>query len=140
MAEIEDTRLRSLEEAAGRVSSLEAERDAAVRALAESRARDTARPIARTVAAESDLPPGWQADLVDDALTAVPLTESGQLDETRLRADLTGRVERARTRHAEALEVAGAGTVRGNGERGQVTESGFDLDALIAARYQQTGA
>lgn len=149
MAQVDDARLRSLEESAGRVQALEAERDAATQrantaesALAQIRIRDAARPLATQVAAESaTLPAGWQADVVEAALTRVPVTEAGQLDEPALRTTVETERTRQETRLAEALEAAGAGRVRGNGERqAQETGGGFDLDAAIVGRYVKTGA
>jgi hypothetical protein len=150
MAQVDDARLRSLEESAGRVQALEAERDAATQRantaesqLAQIRIRDAARPLATAVAAESaTLPAGWQADVVEAALTRVPVTEAGQLDEAALRTTVETERTRQETRLAEALEAAGAGRVRGNGQR-QAQETGgggFDLDAAVMGRYVKTGA
>jgi hypothetical protein len=94
------------------------------------------------VAAESaTLPAGWQADVVEAALTRVPVTEAGQLDEAALRTAVETERTRQETRLAEALEAAGAGRVRGNGQRqAQETGGGFDLDAAVMGRYVKTGA
>jgi hypothetical protein len=152
MQQIEEARLRQLEEAAGRVSALESELGAATArantaesALAQIRIRDAARPVARAIAAESaTLPAGWQSDVVEAALTRVPVTDDGTLDETALRTAVESERTRQELRLAEALEAAGAGRVRGNGDRQQVGESGggsgFDLDAAVTGRYTKTGA
>jgi hypothetical protein len=149
MPQIEEARLRQLEQDAGRVTTLESERNAAVdrantaeSALAQIRIRDAARPLATAVAAESaTLPAGWQADVVEAALTRVPVTEAGQLDEAALRTAVETERTRQETRLAEALEAAGAGRVRGNGQRqAQETGGGFDLDAAVMGRYVKTGA
>jgi hypothetical protein len=149
MAQVDDARLRSLEESAGRVQALEAERDAATQrantaesALAQIRIREAARPLATAVAAESaTLPAGWQADVVDAALTRVPVTDAGQLDEAALRTTVETERTRQETRLAEALEAAGAGRVRGNGQRQESAGGGgFDLDAAVMGRYVKTGA
>jgi hypothetical protein len=149
MAQVDDARLRSLEESAGRVQALEAERDAATQrantaesALAQIRIREAARPLATAVAAESaTLPVGWQADVVEAALIRVPVTDAGQLDEAALRTAVETERTRQETRLAEALEAAGAGRVRGNGQRqAQETGGGFDLDAAVMGRYVKTGA
>jgi hypothetical protein len=147
MAQVDDARLRSLEESAGRVQALEAERDAATQRanaaesqLAQYRVRDAARPVAAAIAAESELlTAAWQADVVEAALTRVPLTSTGELDEAALRLAVETERTRQETRAAELLEAKGAGRVRGNGERHVQERRGkFDLTAAVA-EYRKTG-
>jgi hypothetical protein len=142
-----DARVRSLEESAGRVQALEAERDAATQRanaaesqLAQYRVRDAARPVAAAIAAESELlTAAWQADVVEAALTRVPLTSTGELDEAALRLAVETERTRQETRAAELLEAKGAGRVRGNGERHVQERRGkFDLTAAVA-EYRKTG-
>jgi hypothetical protein len=149
MAQVDDARLRSLEESAGRVQALEAERDAATQRAntAESAARADpgpggGPPPRRAIAAESaTLPAGWQADVVDAALTRVPVTEAGQLDEASVADRGRDGAHAAGDTPRGALEAAGAGRVRGNGQRVQETGGGgFDLDAAVMGRYVKTGA
>lgn len=117
MPQIEEARLRQLEEAAGRVQTAEADRDAAIREVAQHRARDAAVGRARTRLAEANqqLAAATVDRIVTEATREVPLTDAGQLDETRFDAT----VDEARTREeaylASLAETAGAGTVRGFG-------------------------
>jgi hypothetical protein len=134
MPQIEEARLRELEEASGRVPTLESERDAAVqerdqarRELAESRARETATTTARTrvVAANATLPPATVDRIVVEATRSIPLTDAGQLDE----AALNTAVDTARTaEEAYLTSLTGAhtdGKVVGFGASapGEVTEA-----------------
>lgn len=112
MAEIkvEETRLRQLEEDAGRVNALESERDTATQRAEAAEAalateRRTARANAIINAAEADFDEWQRAGLVAN----LPLTEAGELDE----AALTTRVDEAAAKIAEAN---GAGSVRGLGD------------------------
>jgi hypothetical protein len=108
--------------------------------LAQYRVRDAARPVAAAIAAESELlTAAWQADVVEAALTRVPLTSTGELDEAALRLAVETERTRQETRAAELLEAKGAGRVRGNGERHVQERRGkFDLTAAVA-EYRKTG-
>jgi hypothetical protein len=134
MPQIEEARLRELEEAFGRVTTLEqrattaeGERDQARRELAESRARETATTTARTrvVAANATLPPATVDRIVVEATRSIPLTDAGQLDE----AALNTAVDTARTaEEAYLTSLTGAhtdGKVVGFGASapGEVTEA-----------------
>lgn len=136
MPQIEEARLRQLEEASGRVPTLEesvrtveAERDEARRELAEARARETATATARTqvVAANATLPTATVDRIVAEATRVIPLTDAGQLDE----AALTAQVDTARTAEeayltsltATTAGVTGFGASAPSADGGQVAES-----------------
>lgn len=125
MPQIEEARLRELEEASGRVSTLESERDTAVRERDEARReRDTER--ARSSAADRARSRVTEANgnlhttvvdrIVREATREVPLTDQGQLNEQAF----DSRVDEARkaeeTYLAGLAEAAGAGTVTGFGQ------------------------
>lgn len=149
MPQIEEARLRQLEEAHGRVPALESERDAAnARAdAAESRALQAeagtyARDFARNLVtkANPDLAEASVARIVRDALTkALPLEESGRLDT----AAFTPTVEEARTAEetylAQVAEASGIGSVRGVGATTQPTPiSEADVDTAVANAFGRT--
>lgn len=147
MPQIEEARLRELEEAAGRVQTLEAERDTerqgretAERERDQLRATEAARSHARTrvTAANADLPAATVDRVVAEATRTVPLTESGDLDT----AALDTAVDTARTAEESYLagiaRAAGVGTVTGFGgtstpETDDISES--DLDGVIAGAF-----
>lgn len=142
MPNIEEARLRELEEAHGRVTTLESERDTAVRErdeargeLAESRARTaaTTRARSRVTEANSELATATVDRIVAEATRAVPTTEDGQLDE----AALDTAVDEARTSEETYLaglaEAAGVGRVNGNGITVTTTNNG-------EVTREQTGA
>lgn len=146
MPQIEEARLRQLEEDAGRVQTLEserdaahAERDAARRDLATYRAREAARPIAAQLVGESTtLPASMRTRLVESAVALAPLTDDGVLDEANFRRQVEASRTQAETELAEALAEAGAGTVRGNGHRdtgGDAGVSESDFAAAVAADF-----
>ncbi len=89
MPQIEEARLRQLEEASGRVTALESAADAATkraeaaeRKLAESTARDHAR--AKVVEANGTLDAAEVDLIVERATRTVPLTDKGELDTAAL--------------------------------------------------------
>lgn len=139
MPQIEEARLRQLEEAEGRVPTLEAERDAARRELAIERARNTARPIATAVVGESTtLPAAVQARVVESVVAAVAVGEDGQLDEAALRQAAESARTAAEAEVAAIAESLGAGRVRGLGSTttttsGDVSEA--DVDAELAGAF-----
>ncbi|WP_460871813.1 hypothetical protein, partial [Nocardioides pakistanensis] len=137
--QIDEAEHRSLVERAGRVDTLESERDTAVRERDEIRrerdelrAREaaTTRARARVTEANANLAPATVERIVAEATRTVPLTESGQLDETRLDTA----VDAARTAEERYLaglaESAGAGRITGFGSTpdgsGSVSEAEFD--------------
>lgn len=136
MPEIEEARLRQLETDAGRVPTLEAERDTlaserdeARRALAETAARQAARPIVGDVFTGHTLPAGTYTRVVESVVAAAPLTDAGQLDEAALRATATTARAEAEAEIAEALAAAGVGKVTGFGgsapAQGELSEADF---------------
>lgn len=123
MPEIEEARLRQLETDAGRVPELVSERDTAAaerdalrRELAEANARQAARPIVAEVLADAQLPASTITRVTESVVAAAPLTDQGELDEAALRTAVTAARTQAETELAEALQAAGAGTVRGFGQ------------------------
>lgn len=153
ISESELTRLRGLEESAGRVTTLESERDAAVQRAetaeserdsargenAQLRARDAAVTHARTRVTEAngDLAPATVDRIVTTATATVPLTESGQLDT----AALDTAVDAARTAEEAYLaglaESAGAGTVRSFGKRTKTTDQDEVSESDVAAEIRR---
>ena len=137
MPQIEEARLRELEEASGRVPTLEAERDTATaraetaeRQLAERDRTDRARQIIAERARENEVQftPLEERGLLAD----LPLNE-GQLDE----ATFTTTVNE----QAAAAKVArGAGSVRGFGggapQDSEISES--DIDTAVAGAFGRT--
>lgn len=138
--QIDEAEHRSLVERAGRVDTLESERDTAVTERdtlrtenARLRARESAVTHARTrvTAANAGLPTATVERIVTQATATIPLTESGQLDT----AALDTAVDTARTAEESYLaglaEAAGIGSVTGFGAPsgaggGSVSESEFD--------------
>lgn len=135
MPEIEEARLRQLEEDAGRVTALESARDEAVKERDDARkelaeARDTARKstVSRIIAeADADF-----SDLEASGLQALAEThtEEGVLDEAKFKTAVDEAV-------AAKKAAEGAGRVRGNGQRGAVedTVSEAELDELDDAVF-----
>lgn len=143
--EAEHTRLV---EQAGRVSTLESERDTAVAqrdtAIAERdqlRARESAvaHARARVVAANAALPTPVVDRIVAESTRTVPLTDAGALDTTALDTA----VDTARTAEESYLagltEAAGGGSVfgmggtSGGGQTAEITES--DIDNVVAGAF-----
>ena len=123
MPQIEEARLRQLEEASGRLPVLETERDTAIRerdqARAESRSLRNERDARAIIAEHTDVrfTPLEVRGLVAD----LPLTEAGELDADAFRTTVTGLVEEARTAHARQLEEAGVGRVTSYGTKVETT-------------------
>jgi cell pole-organizing protein PopZ len=121
---------------AGRVQTLEAERDAAVQraTVAEGRlttvdAQTAARPIVTAIFAESTtLPAPVVARVVESVVAAAPLTDAGALDEAALRTTATAARTAAEAEVAAIAESLGAGRVRGFGSSTatDLTESTYD--------------
>ena len=115
MPQIEEGRLAQLEEAAGRVPTIEAERDAARRerdqAVAEARAIrnvEAARAVIAEAVAASTIPTSFTALESRGLLADLPVTAEGGLDAVAYRAAVEAAV-------AEKASAAGAGKVRGFG-------------------------
>ncbi|RHA38732.1 hypothetical protein [Cellulomonas rhizosphaerae] len=145
MPQIEEARLRQLEEDAGRVHALESERDTAVKERDEAKsarlqaeagtyARDFARKL--VTKANGDLAEASVARIVGDAIRGdLPLTEAGRLDTDAF----TPVVEKARTEEetylAQVAEASGIGSVRGVGapvEEADKDLSDDELDESLA--------
>lgn len=124
MPNIEEARLRELEEASGRVPTLESERDTAVserdearRERDELRAREAASTRARTrvIEANGDLPNATVDRIVAEATRTVPLTENGELDQAAFDTATDAARTAEETYLAGLRESAGIGSPRGLG-------------------------
>jgi hypothetical protein len=147
MPQIEEARLRELEEASGRVPTLESERDTAIQERDRLRAerdqlaaRESAvtHARARVTAANATLPAATVERIVATATATVPLTESGQLDT----AALDTAVDTARTAEeayvAQLAEAAGVGSITGFGGTPAGTPSTVseaDIDAAVGGAF-----
>lgn len=139
MPQIEEARLRQLEEDASRVQTVEAERDsaqaerdAARQELSAHKAREAARPIATRKVGESEsLPASKKARVVEAVLRDVPVKD-GALDEDALTAAVEAAVKDAETEVAELAESLGAGRITGFG-RTTTTDSDVIAEAEQAA-------
>ncbi|NUO96764.1 MAG: hypothetical protein HOW59_02415 [Nonomuraea sp.] len=126
-------------EAAGRVPTLESERDTAVserdsarQELALYKAREAARPAVSKKVGESALPATRKARIVESVLRQVRLDEAGKANADELVAVTEREVRDAETEIAEIAESLGVGRVRGFGQT--VTEStGVTVDDFDAA-------
>ena len=132
MQQIEESRLAQLEQDAGRVPALEAERDTARaerdEALAESRAIRAAE-AARVVINEAQAAhPGLTLTALEHrGLTAaLPMREDGGLDVEAYRSSVEAAL-------AEKAKAGGAGAVRGFGStaEAQVVPSWDDIDTVL---------
>lgn len=133
MPQIEEARLRQLEEDAGRVTTLESERDTAQRERDE--AREALAAERRTAAANRVIGEAAEAaDVTFDRfqrsglLATLPVAEDGTLDEAAFRTTCD---EAA----AEIAESQGAGGVRGFG-----ATTGKDTDVIAEAEKAAAGA
>jgi hypothetical protein len=125
-----------LTEAAGRVPTLESERDAANQRadkaehkLALYEARDAARPAVTKKVAESGLPARRQARIVESILKQVRLDDNGAANADELVGITEAAVTEEQADLAELAESLGAGTVRNFGatrESGGATVEDFD--------------
>jgi hypothetical protein len=145
--QIEETEHRSLVEKAGRVDTLESERDTAVTERDQLRterdqlrAREAATTHARTrvTTANASLPTSTVDRIVEAATRTVPLTESGQLDTVALDTAVDTARTTEETYLAGLAEAAGLGTVTGfggkpAGDQPTLTES--DLDAACGGAF-----
>jgi hypothetical protein len=129
MPQIEEARLRQLEEDAGRVVTLEAERDAektradtAEARSAQLEAREGAQTRARKSVGEAnaELSPIAVDRIVESVMTGdLPLTEAGALDEAAFDAAVEAARKTEETYLAKLAEGKGAGTVSGFGSPAQ---------------------
>jgi len=151
MPQIEEAQLRSLEEAAGRVPTLESERDAAVQRattaeakLAETDARAAARPtVAAKVAESKTLGARTQLRLVESIVGSLPVKDGAIADEA-LTAAVESAVKAAEAEIADYAPAAptslfgtfGSAQESATGEGAQLTES--TVDANIGAAFGRT--
>lgn len=153
MPQIEEGRLAQLEEAAGRVSTLESERDAARQEadqlkaqVAESIARTAARPIVAAKVAESKtLGARTQSRLVESIVTALPVAD-GKIADDALAAAVEAAVtaaeaeiaDYARPAPAPLFGVVGSVLESATGGTSDITES--DIDKAAGSAFGRTGA
>lgn len=143
MPQIEEARLRELEEAHGRVPTLESERDTAIRerddatrALSAERALSRARTLISENEARRNAGVEFTALEERGLLATLPMTDAGALDEDTF----TTTVSEAAT---DAAATRGAGSVRGFGGTSTgggeaLTES--DIDKAVAHAFGRKGA
>lgn len=114
------------EEAEARATASDARADAAERALAEARARDTARPIvAEVMAAATTLSTSIVTRVSESVVANAPLTAEGTLDEAALRTAAETARTQAETEIAELFEAQGVGTPRNLGGAGTPAGDGL---------------
>lgn len=138
MPQIEESRLAQLEEAAGRVTTLESERDTAVTEAATARrelAAERAVSRARTLIGENEArrTAGVEFTSLEERglLGGIAVNEDGVLDE----AAFTATVEAAVT---EAAAVRGAGAVTGFGRQTSTTDTDIteaDIDRAVGSAF-----
>ena len=128
-----------LTEAAGRVPTLESERDTAARERDEARrelalhkAREAARPAVTKKVGESALPATRKARIVESVLKQVRLDESGAANAEELVSITEAEVKDAETEIAELAEALGAGKVTGFGAT-QESGGGVSVEDFDAA-------
>jgi hypothetical protein len=130
MPQIEEARLRQLEEDAGRARTAEAAVQAAeARATAaesernQLRAREGARPIAAEVLnASESLTATARPRVIEGLVAGVQLRADGTVDEAAFRTAAEAARTAAEVEHAEVLEAAGVGRVRNGGQPGDDAE------------------
>ncbi|MBO0826217.1 MAG: hypothetical protein J2P24_00405 [Streptosporangiales bacterium] len=147
MPQIEEARLRELEEAHGRVPTLESERDAerqraekAENDLAVEKAKSYARDYGtkRVREANSELPHRTVEKIVAEAMREIPLTGEDKAEDRRLDTEaFNARVDEAQkaeeTYLAEISETTGR--VRGLGQNSDRQVSESDVDNIIAGAF-----
>lgn len=155
---VEEARLRQLEEDAGRVQTLESERDTAREKLTDAeRDRDTARDeltqvkrelavekarvaardlaVKRVREANSELPPAAAEKVITEALRDIPLGEDERLDTEKF-STRVDEARKAEETYLTSIVESGAGRVRGLGDTGstqEITEA--DNAKLIAETF-----
>lgn len=147
MPQIEEARLRELEEASGRVPQLENELTeaqteiaAANRRAALAEARTTARERAttRVTEANGDLPEATVARIVEAAMRDLPLTDDNELDE----AAFDAAVDTARSgeeTYLASLNEGSDGKVTGFGRRTKTDEASLEeANTARAAAFGRT--
>lgn len=145
MPDIEEARLRQLEEAHGRVPALEAERDAATtraeaaeQQLAVEKAKSYAREFGTAKVREANglLDPAAVEKIVEAAMTAeIPLGEDGRLD-TIAFGEQVDKEQKVMETFLATVIKNGGGTVRGLGESAEkstVTEA--DVENVVAGAF-----
>ncbi len=128
--QVDEAQHAAVTEAAGRVPTLEAERDTAKAELAMFKAREAARPAVTKKVGESSLPATRKARIVESILKQVRLDENGQANAEELVTLTEAEVLESETEIAEIAESLGVGSIRGFGggdpTAGTVTEADFD--------------
>ncbi|GEM_PF-1002189 len=145
MPQIEEARLRQLEEAHGRVPTLETERDTAVKRAEEAERRAAvaeatsyAQAFARKRVTEAN--PGLPGQVVDrivaEATREIPLTDELRLDTEKVGESADAARTAEETYLARIAEESGIGSVRGVGPTGGTAPvSEADVDKAIANAF-----
>lgn len=144
MPQIEEARLRQLEETEGRVPTLESERDQAVKRaeqaeqdLAIERAKVYAREFAqkRITEANSELPAAVVERIVSAATHEIPLGEDGRLD-TAAFGPTVDEARQEEEKYLASVYPADVGRVQGLGSHYQNNDiSEADTDKAVAAVF-----
>lgn len=144
MPEIQESRLRELEEAAGRVtaleqktSELETENTDLKTKLKLAEAKDYARDFAENLvhSANSELSEAAVQRIVGESLPQIRLTDDGRLDTDHLTTVVAKARETEETYLARIAEESGLGQVRGIGSTEPKTISEADVNATIAGVF-----
>lgn len=144
MPEIQESRLRELEEAAGRATAMESKLTEAETENAElktklklAEAKDYARDFAIKLVhdANSELSEAAVQRIVGEALPKIQLAEDGRLDTENLTAQVTKARESEENYLARIAEESGLGRVRGIGhtEPNEITEA--TADSAVASLF-----
>lgn len=133
--EIEESRLATLEEAAGRVPTLESERDSAIRRAEEAEQREAA--LVRSTRAQEILSTESRTSSVDftslerqGLMASLPQLESGELDVEAFTTTVKEAI-------AERLEASGSGRVTGFGSTSSVEDDkpSISVEAAVAGAF-----
>lgn len=144
MQQIEEARLRQLEEAAGREEAATARADAAEAraqesdrrvALAEARTTARQRATQRVTEANGDLPDATVNRIVESAVAGMTLTDDNQLDEAALDTAVDAARTTEETYIASLQESTGAGKVIGFGKKELAEATSEDADNARAAAF-----
>lgn len=142
--QVDEAQQTSLTEAAGRVPTLESERDTAVkerddsrRELALHKAREAARPVVAAKVAESTLPATRKARIVESVLKQVTVNDQGMPNADELVKATEAEVSDSLAELAELAESLGVGSIRGFGGSAAGTTTVTEADAAnaIAAAF-----
>lgn len=147
MPQIEEARLRTLEEAHGRVPALESERDQAIARAEEAEhklvlheARDYARTLAGNLVrkANSELSEAAVQRIVTESVKTITLTDDNRLDTEAFTTTVNAAREAEETYLAAIAEESGLGRVRGIGHNEPEPISESHVDTAVASLFGRT--